>query len=101
MDPVSQGVIGAGFAQTASRREHIVAYSWFGCLAGMAPDLDIFIQSATDPLLFLEFHRQFTHALVFIPIGGLLAAVPLLLIPRCRRRFKLTLAATTTDLLEA
>jgi inner membrane protein len=42
----------------------------FGFLAGMAPDLDVFIRSSSDPLLFLEYHRQFTHALIFIPIGG-------------------------------
>ena len=38
----------------------------------MAPDLDVLFQSPTDPILFLEFHRQFTHSLVFIPIGALL-----------------------------
>ncbi|MBW2713731.1 MAG: metal-dependent hydrolase, partial [Deltaproteobacteria bacterium] len=35
---------------------------------------DIFIRSATDPILFLEFHRQFTHALAFIPLGALICA---------------------------
>ena len=39
----------------------------------MAPDLDVLIQSPTDPLLFLT-TGQFTHALVFIPIGALLVA---------------------------
>ena len=38
-----------------------------GFLSGLAPDLDIFIRSESDPLLFLEFHRQFTHSLIFIP----------------------------------
>jgi inner membrane protein len=41
----------------------------------MAPDLDIFIRSSTDPLLSLEYHRQFTHSLVFIPFGGLICAL--------------------------
>ena len=41
----------------------------------MAADLDVLIRSAEDPLLFLEYHRHFTHALVFIPIGGLLCAL--------------------------
>lgn len=45
-----------------------------GFIGGMAPDLDVFIRSQEDPLLFLEFHRQFTHSLIFIPIGGLLVA---------------------------
>ena len=43
----------------------------------MAPDLDSLIRSNTDPLLYLEYHRQFTHALVFIPIGGLICALAL------------------------
>jgi len=41
----------------------------------MAPDLDILIQSAKDPILFLEYHRQFTHSLVFIPFGALICAL--------------------------
>jgi inner membrane protein len=41
----------------------------------MAPDLDVLIHSADDPLVFLEFHRQFTHSLVFIPFGSLLCAL--------------------------
>lgn len=40
----------------------------------MAPDLDVLIRSAEDPLLFLEYHRQFTHALAFVPVGALLCA---------------------------
>ena len=40
----------------------------------MAPDLDVLIQSNEDPILFLEFHRQFTHSLIFIPIGALIVA---------------------------
>jgi inner membrane protein len=40
----------------------------------MAPDLDVLIRSSTDPLLFLEYHRQFTHSLIFIPFGALLCA---------------------------
>ena len=78
MDPISQGAIGAALATaTRERREKLFTVAWLGALAGMAPDLDVLIQSPTDPLLFLEYHRQFTHALVFIPIGALLVAWPL------------------------
>ena len=77
MDPISQGAIGALVPQVVSRREKLRAFAVLGCLAGMAPDLDVFIDSSTDPLLFLEFHRQFTHALLFIPIGAALVALPL------------------------
>ena len=51
-----------------------------GLLSGLAPDLDIFIRSSDDPLLFLEFHRQFTHSLVFIPFGGLICGAFIFLI---------------------
>jgi inner membrane protein len=78
MDPISQAVLGASFAQAAAKnKEQIVAAAWFGALAGMAPDLDFVIASPSDPLLFLEFHRQFTHSLIFIPLGALLVAWPL------------------------
>jgi inner membrane protein len=77
MDPISQGALGAVLAETVVRREKLVAGAWLGALAGMAPDLDVFIQSSHDPLLFLEFHRQFTHALIFIPIGALVVAAAL------------------------
>jgi len=75
MDPLSQGAFGAIFAQTIANKKKLLVGSIFGCIAGLAPDLDIFIRSSTDPLLKLEFHRQFTHALVFIPIGALLVTL--------------------------
>jgi inner membrane protein len=75
MDPVSQGAFGAIFAQTIASKKKILAVSILGCIAGLAPDIDIFIRSNTDPLLKLEFHRQFTHSLVFIPIGALLVTL--------------------------
>ena len=70
MDPISQGSLGATLAQTVAGREKIKAATLLGCFGGLAPDLDIFIQSPSDPLLFLEFHRQFTHSLFFIPFGS-------------------------------
>ena len=72
MDPVTQGAFGAIFAQTISNKKKILFGSIVGCFAGLAPDLDIFIRSASDPLLKLEYHRQFTHSLIFIPIGALI-----------------------------
>ena len=75
MDPVSQGSLGAALAQGGSNPEKIKAATLLGCFGGLAPDLDIFIFSPTDPLLFLEFHRQFSHSLIFIPIGALIVAM--------------------------
>lgn len=85
MDPLTQGVLGASAAQSfandpAKQRLALLV----GFVAGMAPDLDVLIRSADDPLLFLEFHRQFTHSLLFIPVGALLCA--LLLYPLSRKR---------------
>ena len=75
MDPISQGTIAAVMPQVAFPREKMRAAALLGCLAGIAPDLDVFINSPTDPLLFLEYHRQFTHALVFIPVGAAIATL--------------------------
>ena len=87
MDPISQGAIGAVAPQIVLSREKLRAVTLLGCLAGMAPDLDVFIVSSTDPLLLLEYHRQFTHALLFIPVGA--ALVGLLLQPIVRRTLRL------------
>jgi inner membrane protein len=70
MDPLSQGLLGAAAPKSVAPPEHARIAALLGFLAGMAPDLDVLIRSSTDPLLFLEYHRQFTHALVFIPLGG-------------------------------
>lgn len=59
-----------------------------GACAGLAPDLDIFIASSEDPLLFLTYHRQFTHSLIFIPIGALIVASFLWVLIRSRLSFK-------------
>lgn len=99
MDPISQGVLGAAAAQTASthitttelpdktQRSTLWLAAIIGAFAGMAPDLDVLIMSPTDPLLFLEFHRQFTHALIFIPVGAALCSLIAHLFVRGRLRF--------------
>lgn len=74
MDPITQGTLGAALPQATSHRAHIGAAGALGFLSGMAADLDVLISSPTDPLLFLEYHRQFTHSLFFIPVGGILMA---------------------------
>ena len=84
MDPLSQGALGAAAAQAVARPEHARWAGLLGGLAGMAPDLDVLVRSPSDPLLFLEYHRQFSHAFAFIPVGALLCAV--LLFPLARRR---------------
>ena len=87
MDPVSQGVFGAVFAQTRSQKKNLAKAAVVGALAGMAPDLDIALRSTNDPLFALEFHRHFTHALIFIPVGALICSLVFYRFFRKRLRF--------------
>lgn len=75
MDPLTQGVVGTAASQLVSRRSEKIAAGVIGFASGMAADLDVLISSSNDPLLFLEFHRHFTHALVFIPVGALICTI--------------------------
>lgn len=75
MDPLTQGVLGAALPQASRRKSQVAIAGALGFVSGMAADLDVFIRSPADPLLFLEYHRHFTHALVFIPLGGLIMAL--------------------------
>lgn len=56
-----------------------------GFCGGLTADLDVLIRSDTDPLLSIQYHRQFTHALVFIPVGGAVTALVLGVLPWLRR----------------
>ena len=85
MDPLSQAVLGASLSQAATNdKTKQLSALVIGALAGMAPDLDFLIHSADDPLLFLEFHRQFTHSLFFIPFGALICT--LIFFPFAKRK---------------
>ena len=94
MDPISQGTVGAVFAQSAANKNNITKISIVGFLAGLAPDLDVLIRSSTDPVLFLEYHRQFTHSLVFIPFGALFVASLIFPLVRKSLSFKTTYMAS-------
>ena len=76
MDPLSQASLGASLSQSfAKDKSKQVSALVIGALSGMAPDLDVLIRSSENPILFLEFHRQFTHSLTFIPFGALICAL--------------------------
>ena len=83
MDPLSQGTVGAAFAQSIANKNNIIKISIIGFLAGLAPDLDVLIRSENDPILFLEYHRQFSHSLFFIPFGSLI--VTLIIFPLLKK----------------
>ncbi len=84
MDIVTQALLGSTLAQSVAKKADLKYAAIIGGLAGMLADVDIFIQSPTDSLLTIEFHRHFTHSLFFIPVGALIAA--LLLWPFFRKR---------------
>ena len=88
MDPLSQGTVGTAFAQSTANKSNIFKISAVGFIAGLAPDLDILIQSSTDPILFLEYHRQFTHSLFFIPFGSLIVALLIFQLVKNSMRFR-------------
>ena len=65
MDPCSQAVLGASLSSSFAEKKNIKFASFFGAVGGLFPDSDIFIRSAVDPLLSVEYHRNFTHSLFF------------------------------------
>ena len=76
MDNVTHAALGIA-AGIAVRRAgaSLPAAALAGLLAGEAPDLDVFIRSAGDPLVSFRWHRHFTHSFAFAPVWGLLAAL--------------------------
>lgn len=95
MDPVTQGALGAAAAQLVLGKR-LGRRTWlYGCLGGLAADADIFIRSASDPLVGIIYHRHFTHSLAFVPVGGLIVALPWLVRTRFFGQRKAILAATT------
>lgn len=83
MDVLTQGLLGGVLAQAVARKEEKALATLAGVTAGLLADADFFIRSAQDPLLNLEYHRHFTHSLIFIPVGAAIAC--LLLWPLLRR----------------
>lgn len=92
MDPLTQGTLGAALPQATQGKGRQGIAGILGFAAGLTPDADVFIRSETDPLLFLEYHRQFTHSLIFIPVGGLICALALHWL--MGRRWQLSFAQT-------
>ena len=74
MDPCSQALLGASLSSSFSKKRDLNKSLICGLVGGLFPDLDILIKSKSDPLLFLEYHRHFTHSLFFVPIGGLIVS---------------------------
>ncbi|MHA7879999.1 MAG: metal-dependent hydrolase [Saccharospirillum sp.] len=74
MDILTHGLLGASLAQSLTRNNRLALASLSGFVGGILADVDILVRSSDDPLLNLEVHRALTHWLLFIPIGGCMAA---------------------------
>ena len=86
MDPFTHVLLGANLGYATFRRKLGRTAALAGGLAALAPDADVFIRSATDPLLAIEHHRGFTHALAFAPFGAAVVAALWLIRPAWRPR---------------
>jgi inner membrane protein len=94
MDTLTHGIVGAavahaGFGRRLGRNAVLV-----GVAAGMLADADGLIRSAADPFLRIEYHRHFTHAFAFVPVGALIALVPFLLSGWGRQHWRVIYAAS-------
>jgi inner membrane protein len=74
VDPVSHVVLGASLGYAAFSRRLGRTAAAVGGLAAFVPDADVFISSATDPLVAIEYHRGFTHSFAFAPVGAAIVA---------------------------
>lgn len=74
MDPLTHILLGASLGYAAAGRRLGRTAALAGGLAAFVPDADVFIRSSTDPLLAIEYHRGFTHALAFAPLGAAIVA---------------------------
>ena len=74
---MTHGIFGATLAVAKAPQGEARVAAGIGFLAGMLADADVLIGSARDPLLVLGYHRHFTHALLFVPLGALLATAAL------------------------
>lgn len=82
MDIITHGILGAVVAQVATKSYAKPQAALCGAVGALLPDADVFITSTSDPLLVLEYHRQFSHSLLFAPVGALLGLLLLALLFR-------------------
>lgn len=88
MDILTQGLLGGLLAQSVARKDEKRLATVAGIVAGLIADADVLISSSSDPLLQIEYHRHFTHALIFIPFGAAIALF--LLWPFMRQKLPLS-----------
>lgn len=74
MDPVTHGLVGATVSQSFTDKAKLRSAALTGFASALLADADIFISSASDPLLNIEMHRHFMHSFLFAPVGALIAS---------------------------
>ncbi|MFM7181236.1 MAG: metal-dependent hydrolase [Verrucomicrobiales bacterium] len=74
MDPLTHSTLGMAVAMLVAPRGYRRQAALAGLAAGLLPDADVFIRSDADPLLGVEYHRHFTHSVLFQPVIAVLAA---------------------------
>ncbi len=89
MDPLTHILLGASCGYATFHRRLGRTAAAVAALAALAPDADVFIRSTSDPLLAVEYHRHFTHSLLFAPFGAAVVASLFLLRRANRPRFLL------------
>lgn len=65
MDSLTQIVLGAAVAEAVLGRKVGNKAMLYGAIAGTIPDLDVISRSFVDTVTALEYHRGFTHSIVF------------------------------------
>ena len=97
MDPITHVLLGASASYALWGRKLGRTAALGGGFAAFVPDGDVFIRSAADPLIAIEYHRGFTHALAFAPVSAAIVAAFWLIRPSWRNRARwLTLWAACT-----
>jgi len=76
MDPVTHAALGITAAiAVAPKSVRLRDCVLVGALAGCLPDADVLLSSPHDPLFAIEYHRHFSHSLLFSPVIASLATL--------------------------
>lgn len=71
MDSLTQIILGAAVGEATLGKKVGNKAMLYGAIAGTIPDLDVISQYFVDTVTALEWHRSFTHSIVFSVIFGL------------------------------
>ena len=75
MDNVTHAALGIAAGIVVRRQgASLSAAALAGLLAAEAPDLDVFIRQADDPLVAFRWHRHFTHSFAFLAVWAAVTA---------------------------